>query len=101
METTEKNEMFYKSLSNADWEQAVAIETELVAILHEGLTEDVAIKFIRTVMDVRKTVPQATVGGIFDAALSGGLTYVVAALEKPAQSIERKTRKGKLAGAGL
>ena len=70
------NEGFYKSLSEADWDTATAIETEIGKLLEQGLTENVALKFVRTVMEVCKAVPGATVEGVFDAALSAGLGYL-------------------------
>ena len=71
------NEEYYESLSDADWDNAEAIEAEIHEILSQGFTEEIAVKFVRTVMDLRKTVPNATVWGVFDAALSDGLLCVV------------------------
>jgi len=67
---------FYKSLSETDWNKAEAIEAEIAELLHKGLTEDVGLKFVRTVMEVRTAVPDATVEGVFDAALIVGLSYI-------------------------
>lgn len=69
------NEEFFAGLTEADWDKAEAIESELGKLLKEGLSKDVGLSFVRTVMTVRKAVPDATVGGIFDQALNAGLGY--------------------------
>jgi hypothetical protein len=70
------NDEFFKSLSEADWDKAEAIETKIGEILRQGFTEEVGIKFVRTVMKIRAVMPEAAVGGVFDTALSVGLDYV-------------------------
>src|SRR6185437_14273027 len=74
--TKEEKEEFFKSLSEDDWDKAVAIETELGILLSEGLPEDVSIKFVRTVMAIRAVIPEATVEGVHDMALRAGLSYL-------------------------
>lgn len=104
------NEEYLKGLSDAEWDEAAVIEAELQKVAHEGFTEAVGIMFVRTVMEVRKKIPAATVGSIFDTALDFGLTHVraVAGIEQtgPVGSTARKhnsatKRRGKLAGAGV
>lgn len=72
------DDAFLKGLSEAEWDNAEAIESEIGALLREGLTEAVGIKFVRTVMELRRAAPDATVtvGAVFDTALLAGLLYV-------------------------
>jgi hypothetical protein len=93
MENQITNEEFFKSMSAADWGNAEAIEAEIAEILSKGFTKDVGIKFVRTVMAVRATQPNATVGGVFDLALSAGLSYL------GDKDTLAKIRSGQLAGA--
>ena len=69
------NDTFLKGLSDAEWDKAEAIESEIAELLREGFTEAVGIKFVRTVMEIRTAMPDATVGGVFDFALMAGLAY--------------------------
>lgn len=66
----------FKSLSMAEWGMAEAIEADLEKSLTMGLTEDEMVKFVQTVMAIRKVMPEANVGGVFDAALMAGLSYI-------------------------
>ncbi len=91
------NEEFFKSLSGSEWDKAEAVEAEIGALLNKGFTKDVGIKFVRTVMDVRIHVPSATVGGVFDAALSIGLSHIRDRVGV-GQMRESIKRKRKLAG---
>ena len=108
MEKLMTNDEYFKSLSEADWDKAEAVESAVEKLLSEGLPEDVAVKFVRTVVKIRTTVPDATVAGIFDTALSAGLSFVgndatIARMSgKPTSrgSSKRKIR-AKLSGEGL
>jgi hypothetical protein len=101
------NDQFFRSLSDADWDKAEAIEAEIEKILREGFTEEVGIKFVRTVMAVRESFPGATVEGVFDAALSAGLNYLgdalirsggTACIVSPDVAAVAKSRRGKKRG---
>lgn len=74
------NDGFFGSLSEAEWNEAEAIEAEITNLMEQGLTKDVALQFVRAVLNVRKAVPEATIAGIFDTALSAGLLYVTDAV---------------------
>ena len=50
-------EEYYKSLTTAEWDMAEAIEKELEKVMVAGMTEETAIKFVRTTMAVRKAIP--------------------------------------------
>jgi len=91
----ETNEKFFEGLSAAEWDQAEAIETEIAELLGEGFTEEVGLKFVRTVMEIRKAIPNATVGGVFDAALKAGLSDVAATVViVQAKQVARKRNVG-------
>lgn len=70
------NDEFLKSLSPAEWDEAEAIEAKLGELLGEGITEYLAIKFVRTVMAVREVRPTAAVWGIFSVAFSTGMDFI-------------------------
>ena len=92
------NDEFFKSMSQADWDKAGAIETEIGEILDQGFTEEVGIKFVRTVMSIRKVMPGATVGGVYDQALSAGLNYLSARVLKPATQKKARSTKTRVRG---
>lgn len=83
----------------AEWDMAEAIEADLEKSLTMGLTEDEMVKFVQTVMEIRKVMPKATVCGVFGAALLCGLDYVHTRLAPMPDA--KRTRKGKLSGKGL
>lgn len=96
-------EKFYKGMSDAEWDEAEAIEAEIGRLLTEGLSEATGPRFVRAFMEIRKVTPTATVEGAFEVALKAGLSYLEAVHAKPAGgSIKQgKARRGKLVGAGL
>lgn len=101
-EITEQFNNFLKSLTDAELDQANAIETEIAKLLKEGLSEETSFRFIRAVMQTRKVLPSATVEGVFEVAFKAGLAYVEASQIKPAREpAKQKIRRGKLAGAGI
>lgn len=101
-------EEYYKSLTTAEWDMAEAIEKELEKVMVAGMTEETAIKFVRTTMAVRKAIPGATVCGVFSIALGAGLSWLEVRMRsyKPAGIKSKKsnsniqTRKNKLSGKG-
>ena len=101
-------EEYYKSLTTAEWDMAEAIEKELEKVMVAGMTEETAIKFVRTTMAVRKAIPGATVCGVFGIALGAGLSWLEVRMRsyKPAGIKSKKsnsnmqTRKNKLSGKG-
>ena len=103
MENVKTNEEFIKGMSEADWDKAEAIEAEINKQLTEGLSEQVAMAFVRTVMEVQTAVPTATVEGIFDAAMLTGLPCVkiVAGLKSTGLRGSKLKRNAKLSGTGL
>jgi len=96
---------YIKSLSETECDAAVAIEAELGKILEEGWTEEIAFKFVRTVLEVRKVMPESTVWGIFNWSFLIGvnflLKYQLPELKSGAPTKRRKAPRGKLAGAGV
>jgi hypothetical protein len=103
----DRDKKCWDNLSPAELEQGEVIENELWAALDEGLPEDVAFKFVQTVMQVRKYQPGATVEAVFDMALRLGLPLVLAVVDGRLAASERKqqirkgVRRGKLTGAGI
>jgi hypothetical protein len=69
-------EKFYKGLSDAEWDEAGAIEAEVEKLLDEGLSEEAGVGLVRTVMQIRKVMPEATVEGILELVFHYGLLYV-------------------------
>jgi hypothetical protein len=101
MDNVETYGKYLDGLSEAEYEQGVAIESEIAKILREGFTEKVGLKFVCIVLEIRKKMPTATVGGIFDAALDLGLSSVVAAVVKTTSVAGRKRISGGKGGSTL
>jgi hypothetical protein len=104
METEKEFDEFFKGLSDAEWAAVETIEAEIMKQLGEGLSKEVDVNFVRTVLEVRKAVPEATVAGVFESAILAGLkvvtgVYIPKITGKPT-SAKRKAR-GKLFGAGV
>lgn len=70
------NEKYFAGLSDAEWDEAGAIEAEVEKLLDEGLTEETGMGLVRAVMEIRKVMPEATVEGILEAVFRYGLLYV-------------------------
>ena len=88
---------FCEGFSEADWDRAEAIEAEIMALLKQGLSKQTAFKFVRAVMDARKTAPQTTVEGVFEVALDAGLSYIALATSprtKPRRKHGKLSRNG-------
>lgn len=94
------NRNYYEGLSVAEWDRAESIESEINKIVRKGFTEDVAVLFVRTVMEIQAAIPDATVGGIFNTALIAGLLNIKRRVVAPANKPTRK-RKSTLSGAGV
>jgi len=100
---------FLKSLSTAEWDEGEAIEAEIGKLLQQGFTEALGIKFVRTVLEIRRKIPRAAVGRVFDAALDFGLSYwrfelgidPISPIGSARSIKQKKMRRGKLAGAGI
>lgn len=102
MEKPMTNDEYFKSLSESEWGAAAAAEAEIHAFFQivaaQGLSEETAVGFVRTLFAVRKDKPEATVEGVFEVALKTGLWYVTE-IAKPGPATPKKSR-GKLSGAG-
>ena len=75
MDATEK---YLRSLTAAEQDEAEKIEAELNAALHGGFPENVSLKFVQTVMYLRKVAPGSGTAQVFDLALEMGLSCLVA-----------------------
>ena len=96
------NEDWIRSLSGAESDAAEAIEAEVHARLSEGLSEEVTLRFIRTVMALRIIHgPKIAVSGTLEAVFLAGLERVGALAVKDIK-LKRKSTPGKnkLSGKG-
>jgi hypothetical protein len=99
---------YYKSLSEAQIDEAEAIEGAIGKQLQEGFTEDEAGTFVQTVMAVREAArPElstpALVACVFNIALLAGLRHVQGMLKSQSTKPKAKPGKsgGKLSGKGI
>jgi hypothetical protein len=98
MDATDK---YLKGLTEKEWNEHEKIEAELNALVREGFTERSAMAFVVTVQAIRKTVPSATVEGIFDAALIRGLDEVLTSLTAETQPARKSPPKRKTKKSGV
>jgi hypothetical protein len=86
--------IFLKSLSAEEVDECESYENELTAIRNEGLSEANAVCFVRTMLVVKRLMPDATVEGLSELAFKLGLAAVLAQLASP--DVAKPTRKKKL-----
>ena len=100
MKDVKTNDDFFRGLSVAESEEAVAIETEIMGQLQEGLSQRVGMTFVRTVMEIKRAVPNATVEGVFEAAMLTGLPSIrlAAGVVDPKRSGRRMVKKRAVRG---
>ena len=77
------NDEFFKSLSDAEWDEAEAI-ADLGHVLCKGLTKDTELQFVRAAMERKRANPAAPGGELLNAGL--------VALGKPPLTSKRKLR---------
>jgi hypothetical protein len=94
------NEDWVRSLSKAESDAAEAIEAEVNALLGKGLTEEVALRFIRTVMALRILHgPKIKVSGTLEAVFLAGLERVAALAVKDSKPKRvQVSKKGQVRG---
>jgi hypothetical protein len=90
---------YAKGLTEAELEEHAQIEAELNNMVREGFSERAALSFVLTVVSIRKKMPEATIEGVFDVALIGGLELLLSRLRaetQPARRVapKRRTRSG-------
>jgi len=90
-----QSEKFYAGLSAADGDCAEAIEAELVSIIPGGLPEDTTLKFVQTLIEIRRELPETTLEGLLWAAIVQGCAVV------KMMTAKKPTRKSKLSGRGI
>ena len=68
--------VFLHSLTEEQQAACVRDEAERGRILDEGLSEPNAVRFHRAMLSVRRVIPDTTVGGALELALSVGLSFL-------------------------
>ena len=84
---------YFGRLTATEIKEHEQIEAELNNNVREGFSERAALSFVVAVVAIRKTVPSATIGGIFDAALLLGLDQVLSRLRAETQPARRSAPK--------
>lgn len=93
-----KDAEFIKQLSDKGQQQAEAIEKEMEDLLAEGVSEEFAIGFVRTVMELRAKETAVTVSGTLESVMRLGLRDLRLRMDlesqkrKPAPVKRRKTK---------
>ena len=68
---------YFEKLTPSEWTEHQQIERELNELVSKGFSERSAIVFVTTAIAIRKIMPEATIEGIFEAALLAGLKTVL------------------------
>jgi lipoate synthase len=87
---------YFKRLTAAEFDEHERIEAELNSVVRDGFTERSALAFVVTVAAVRKKVPGATIAGIFNEALIGGLEQLLSRLTETQPTRSPKRRPSRL-----
>lgn len=75
METLDM-EVFLRSLTEEKMDVCENDEKKLGEILKNGLSEEAAVRFYRTILCTRRIDPEVTVEGVFEVALWVGLSFL-------------------------
>jgi hypothetical protein len=96
------NEEFFKSLDEAGFDEAEAIEAEACKIFQEGWSKEVAAKFVRTVMELRRgPCPETNVESAIESTLKYGLSVIRHTAGLDGCKPKTTKRKSRLSGAGM
>ena len=96
------NEEFFKSLDEAGFDEAEAIEAEVCKILSNGWSKEVAGQFIQTLIELRRgPCPEAAVEGVLETTFKYGLSVIRHSMGLDGCMPKTTKRKSKLSGAGV
>jgi hypothetical protein len=96
------NEEFFKSLDEAGFDEAEAIEAEACKSLCGGWSKETAGQFIQTFMELRRgACPEASVEGVIETTFKYGLSVIRRATGLDGCKPKTTKRKSKLSGAGV